>query len=90
MSSTLKLLIYIDCASVLLSLSHIQCIGISFSVILGKSTVACALSHGLHIRGKMCYVLDGDNVRHGLNSDLSFKAEDRAENIRRIGTSLLV
>ncbi|CAI9752910.1 unnamed protein product [Fraxinus pennsylvanica] len=51
----------------------------------GKSTLACALSHGLHARGKLTYILDGDNVRHGLNSDLSFKAEDRAENIRRIG-----
>ncbi|XP_004288250.1 PREDICTED: adenylyl-sulfate kinase 3 isoform X1 [Fragaria vesca subsp. vesca] len=50
----------------------------------GKSTVACALSQGLHIRGKLTYILDGDNVRHGLNRDLGFKAEDRAENIRRI------
>ncbi|XAR51365.1 Adenylyl-sulfate kinase [Bertholletia excelsa] len=51
----------------------------------GKSTLACALSRGLHSRGKLTYILDGDNVRHGLNGDLSFKAEDRAENIRRIG-----
>ncbi|KAM3363397.1 adenylyl-sulfate kinase 3 [Capsicum galapagoense] len=51
----------------------------------GKSTVACALSSGLHARGKLTYILDGDNVRHGLNCDLSFAAEDRAENIRRIG-----
>ncbi|KAK3416542.1 hypothetical protein EUGRSUZ_H02306 [Eucalyptus grandis] len=51
----------------------------------GKSTLACALSRGLHSRGKLTYILDGDNVRHGLNSDLSFRAEDRAENIRRIG-----
>ncbi|XP_058069844.1 adenylyl-sulfate kinase 3-like isoform X1 [Magnolia sinica] len=51
----------------------------------GKSTLACALSQGLHGRGKLTYILDGDNVRHGLNRDLSFKAEDRAENIRRIG-----
>ncbi|GAV83511.1 LOW QUALITY PROTEIN: APS_kinase domain-containing protein, partial [Cephalotus follicularis] len=51
----------------------------------GKSTVACALSQGLHMRGKLTYILDGDNVRHGLNRDLSFKAEDRAENIRRVG-----
>ncbi|XP_047315482.1 adenylyl-sulfate kinase 3-like [Impatiens glandulifera] len=51
----------------------------------GKSTVACALSRGLHALGKLTYVLDGDNVRHGLNNDLGFKAEDRAENIRRIG-----
>lgn len=51
----------------------------------GKSTLGCALSRGLHSRGKLTYNLDGDNVRHGLSSDLSFKAEDRAENIRRIG-----
>ncbi|XP_034229918.1 adenylyl-sulfate kinase 3-like isoform X2 [Prunus dulcis] len=51
----------------------------------GKSTVACALGGSLYRRGKLSYVLDGDNVRHGLNRDLSFKAEDRAENIRRIG-----
>lgn len=51
----------------------------------GKSTLACALSQGLHSRGKLTYILDGDNVRHGLNCDLSFKTEDRAENIRRIG-----
>lgn len=51
----------------------------------GKSTLACALSRGLHSRGKLSYVLDGDNIRHGLNRDLSFQAEDRAENIRRIG-----
>ncbi|KAL0461855.1 UNVERIFIED_CONTAM: Adenylyl-sulfate kinase, chloroplastic [Sesamum latifolium] len=51
----------------------------------GKSTLACALSCALHSRGKLTYVLDGDNCRHGLNRDLSFKADDRAENIRRIG-----
>ncbi|XP_020520939.1 adenylyl-sulfate kinase 3 isoform X2 [Amborella trichopoda] len=51
----------------------------------GKSTLACSLSRQLHCRGKLTYILDGDNVRHGLNKDLSFKAEDRAENIRRIG-----
>ncbi|KAL8528828.1 hypothetical protein ACS0TY_006327 [Phlomoides rotata] len=51
----------------------------------GKSTVACALSRALHARGKLTYILDGDNCRHGLNRDLSFKAEDRSENIRRIG-----
>ncbi|XP_021714464.1 adenylyl-sulfate kinase 3-like isoform X2 [Chenopodium quinoa] len=51
----------------------------------GKSTLACALSHSLHSRGKLSYVLDGDNVRHGLNKNLSFGAEDRAENIRRVG-----
>lgn len=51
----------------------------------GKSTLACALGRGLHARGKLTYILDGDNVRHGLNRDLSFRAEDRAENIRRTG-----
>lgn len=51
----------------------------------GKSTLACALSHELHVLKHLTYVLDGDNIRHGLNKDLSFKAEDRAENIRRIG-----
>ncbi|KAM1395823.1 hypothetical protein ACFX13_013917 [Malus domestica] len=51
----------------------------------GKSTLACALSRELHSRGKLSYVLDGDNLRHGLNKDLGFKAEDRAENIRRVG-----
>ncbi|XP_008658403.1 adenylyl-sulfate kinase isoform X2 [Zea mays] len=50
-----------------------------------KSTLACALSRELHCRGHLTYVLDGDNLRHGLNRDLSFKAEDRAENIRRVG-----
>ncbi len=58
-------------------------------MLTGKSTVACALSRALHSRGKLTYVLDGDNVRHGLNRDLSFKAEDRAENIRRIGELLV-
>jgi adenylylsulfate kinase-like enzyme len=47
--------------------------------------VACALSQMLYQRGKLSYILDGDNVRHGLNRDLSFKAEDRVENIRRVG-----
>ncbi|CAH9110896.1 unnamed protein product [Cuscuta epithymum] len=51
----------------------------------GKSTVACTLSRGLHARGKLTYVLDGDNIRHGLGSDLSFGAKDRSENIRRVG-----
>lgn len=52
---------------------------------VGKSTLACALNQKLFQKGKLCYILDGDNVRHGLNRDLSFKAEDRAENIRRVG-----
>ncbi|WCJ17972.1 Adenylyl-sulfate kinase [Euphorbia peplus] len=51
----------------------------------GKSTVACALSQMLYQRGNLTYILDGDNLRHGLNKDLSFKAEDRVENIRRVG-----
>ena len=51
----------------------------------GKSTLANALNekfHSMHIHG---YVLDGDNIRHGLNKDLGFSPEDRQENIRRIG-----
>jgi adenylylsulfate kinase len=51
----------------------------------GKSTVAFALEKELHARGKASYVLDGDNIRHGLNRDLGFSAGDRTENIRRIG-----
>ncbi len=51
----------------------------------GKSTIAVALEQVLLKRNKHAYVLDGDNVRHGLNKDLGFSAEDRAENIRRIG-----
>lgn len=51
----------------------------------GKSTVACALEQALVNSGVFCYRLDGDNVRHGLNKNLGFSAEDRAENIRRIG-----
>lgn len=51
----------------------------------GKSTVAHALEQELFGRGLQVMVLDGDNVRHGLCSDLSFKAEDRHENLRRIG-----
>ncbi|GLT90388.1 hypothetical protein SLE2022_083230 [Rubroshorea leprosula] len=51
----------------------------------GKSTLACSLNRELYTRGKLSYVLDGDNLRHGLNKDLGFKAEDRTENIRRVG-----
>lgn len=51
----------------------------------GKSTLARALEVELFERGCRTYVLDGDNVRHGLNRDLGFSPEDRAENIRRIG-----
>lgn len=51
----------------------------------GKSTIAFTTEHALMARGRLAYVLDGDNIRHGLNSNLGFSAEDRAENIRRIG-----
>src|SRR6185436_5059504 len=51
----------------------------------GKSTVANALEQALVQRGHHSYLLDGDNVRHGLNSDLNFSEADRNENIRRIG-----
>jgi bifunctional enzyme CysN/CysC len=50
----------------------------------GKSTVANALEMALHAEGKRTYVLDGDNVRHGLNRDLGFTDADRVENIRRL------
>ena len=50
----------------------------------GKSTIACALERRLIDCGHAAYVLDGDNVRHGLNGDLGFSPKDRAENIRRI------
>ncbi|WRX22773.1 hypothetical protein QQP08_015260, partial [Theobroma cacao] len=51
----------------------------------GKSTLACSLSRELYTRGNLSYILDGDNLRHGLNKDLGFKADDRTENIRRVG-----
>ncbi len=51
----------------------------------GKSTIAHIVEKQLHERGCSTYVLDGDNVRHGLCADLTFCAKDRAENIRRIG-----
>jgi len=51
----------------------------------GKSTVAFTLEHQLMARGRLAYVLDGDNIRHGLNKNLGFSADDRVENIRRIG-----
>ena len=50
----------------------------------GKSTVAVALEHALIRRGRICYRLDGDNFRLGINRNLGFSAEDRTENIRRI------
>ncbi len=51
----------------------------------GKSTLAHALENALFERGCKTYVLDGDNIRHGLNKDLGFSPQDREENIRRIG-----
>ncbi len=51
----------------------------------GKSTVAVALEKALIERGKLAYRLDGDNIRMGINKNLGFTAEDRTENIRRIG-----
>lgn len=51
----------------------------------GKSTVAGALEEALHQAGVSTYLLDGDNVRHGLCSDLGFSDDDRKENIRRVG-----
>src|SRR5829696_76890 len=51
----------------------------------GKSTTAFTLEHALVQNGRLAYVLDGDNIRHGLNKNLGFSAADREENIRRIG-----
>lgn len=51
----------------------------------GKSTVACTLEHALAEQGRLTALLDGDNIRHGLNKNLGFSADDRQENIRRIG-----
>src|SRR5437764_2386943 len=51
----------------------------------GKSTIACILEQLLLHKKKHAYRLDGDNIRMGLNKNLAFSAEDRAENIRRIG-----
>ena len=50
----------------------------------GKSTVAIGVERELHKRGVLCRILDGDNIRAGINSNLGFSAEDRKENIRRI------
>ncbi|MCK4763010.1 MAG: adenylyl-sulfate kinase [Candidatus Aminicenantes bacterium] len=50
----------------------------------GKSTVANEVAFQLHKQGKLTYVLDGDNIRHGLNKNLGFSPGDRGENIRRI------
>ena len=51
----------------------------------GKSTIAVALEQALFQRGVLVYRLDGDNIRLGINKNLGFSAEDRAENIRRVG-----
>jgi len=51
----------------------------------GKSTLARTLEKELYGAGRLAYVLDGDNIRHGLNGDLGFSPEERKENIRRIG-----
>jgi bifunctional enzyme CysN/CysC len=51
----------------------------------GKSTVAVEVERHLVESGRVAYLLDGDNLRHGLNADLGFSAEDRIENIRRVG-----
>jgi adenylylsulfate kinase len=51
----------------------------------GKSTLAIETERRLHEHGYLTYILDGDNIRHGLNSNLGFSPRDRAENIRRIG-----
>lgn len=50
----------------------------------GKSTIAIALERELQKRGLLCRILDGDNIRSGINNNLGFSAEDRVENIRRI------
>ncbi len=50
----------------------------------GKSTIALGLERELHARGILCRILDGDNIRAGINNNLGFSAEDRKENIRRI------
>ena len=51
----------------------------------GKSTLAFTIEHALIERGRMAYVLDGDNIRHGLNKNLGFSAEDRAPQRRALG-----
>lgn len=51
----------------------------------GKSTVAVEVERQLVASGRAAYLLDGDNLRHGLNGDLGFSAEDRSENVRRVG-----
>ncbi len=50
----------------------------------GKSTIAKQLEKKLHEKNRLAYILDGDNIRHGLNNDLGFSKEDRIENLRRV------
>lgn len=61
-----------------------QCIWLTGLSAAGKSTIANRLDSKLFARRKHAYVLDGDNIRHGLNRDLSFSVADRSENIRRV------
>jgi bifunctional enzyme CysN/CysC len=56
----------------------------------GKSTIGARLESDLVAAGRPAYLLDGDNVRHGLNADLGFSAADRAENVRRVGEVALM
>ncbi|MFC5469666.1 adenylyl-sulfate kinase [Cohnella suwonensis] len=67
-------------------LGHNSCViwltGLSGS---GKSTIATSLENELHHQGVLTYVLDGDNIRHGLNNNIGFSEADRKENIRRVG-----
>jgi adenylylsulfate kinase len=69
--------------------NHLSCKGCTLWLTglpaAGKSTIASALEHVLVQRGIHAFRLDGDNIRHGLNANLGFSREDRAENIRRIG-----
>src|SRR5262249_1640772 len=53
----------------------------------GKSTIANIVEQLLTLAGRHCYILDGDNIRHGVNKDLGFTAADRVENIRRVAQS---
>lgn len=61
------------------------CIWLTGLSACGKSTIAMALEQVLIQKGNLTYVLDGDNIRHGLNKNLGFSPDDRMENIRRIG-----
>lgn len=74
----------------MLLFSQLQYFYLNYCQLLGKSTLACSVNRELYSKGKLSYVLDGDNLRHGLNKDLSFKAEDRTENIRRVGKYVYV